>query len=63
MYCNTMCYNQGLMAFWGTSANDIMAPSDGATLYLSRTRLEYFLLVIYFSDIYIAFKGPKLERP
>jgi hypothetical protein len=36
-------------------ANDIMAPSDGATLYLARTRLEYFLLVIYFSDIYIAF--------
>ena len=64
MYCNTMCYNQGrFMTFWGPQANDIMAPSDGATLYLARTRLEYFLLVIYFSDIYIAFQGPKFERP
>jgi hypothetical protein len=35
------------MAFWGPSANDIMAPLDGATLYFARIRLEYFLLVIY----------------
>jgi len=42
------------MAFWGPRLITL-CPSDGATLYLARTRLEYLLLVIYFSDIYIPF--------
>ena len=36
------------MTFWGIKSNEIMEASlDGATLYLTRTPLEYFLLVIY----------------
>ena len=42
------------MTFWGIKSNEIMeASSDRATLYLTRTLLDYYLLDI-FNDIYIA---------
>ena len=43
------------MTFWDPYSNEIMGPSsDRATLSLVRTRLEYFLLMVYFSNIYVA---------